>query len=76
MGDEVATSGLDALPGAKVQAAPVKGGISVPGSNVLDPTQTEALLANMQELIDQRSRRNPLGDAIQDMQAGFMGQTQ
>ena len=73
---EEATSGLDSLsPGAVIKAAPVKGGISVPGNNMLDATQTEALLANMQDLINQRSVKNPLGNAIQDMQAGFMNKT-
>ena len=75
MADE-ATSGLDALPGAKVQAAPVKGGISVPGINMLDSSATEQLLANMQDLINKRSASNPLSDTIQDMQAALVGQSQ
>ena len=58
-----ATSGLDALPGAKVQAAPVKGGISVPGVNMLDSSATEQLLANMQDLINQRSKPDAFQNA-------------
>ena len=71
-----ATSGLDALPGAKVQSAPVKGGISVPGVNMLDSNATEQLLANMQELINQRSHPDAFQNAAEDIRAIGAGKGQ
>ena len=71
-----ATSGLDALPGAKVQAAPVKGGISVPGVNMLDSSATEQLLANMQDLINQRSKPDAFQNAAEDIRAIGAGRGQ
>ena len=70
------TGGLDALPGAKVQAAPVKGGISVPGVNMLDSSATEQLLANMQELINQRSKPDAFQNAAEDIRAIGAGRGQ
>ena len=70
------TGGLDALPGAKVQSAPVKGGISVPGVNMLDSNATEQLLANMQELINQRSHPDAFQNAAEDIRAIGAGKGQ
>jgi hypothetical protein len=74
---EESTSGLDAInPGAVVKSAPVKGGISVPGSNMLDSTQTEQLLAQMQELINQRSKKDAFQEAAEDIQSIGRGKYQ
>ena len=74
---EESTGGLDAIsPGAAVKAAPVKGGISVPGNNMLDSTQTEQLLAQMQELINQRSQKDAFQEAAENIKAIGAGRYQ
>ena len=74
---EELTGGLDAIsPGAAVKAAPVKGGISVPGNNMLDSTQTEQLLAQMQELINQRSQKDAFQEAAENIKAIGAGKYQ
>jgi len=74
---EESTGGLDAIsPGAAVKAAPVKGGISVPGNNMLDSTQTEQLLAQMQELINQRSQKDAFQEAAENIKAIGAGKYQ
>ena len=74
---EESTGGLNAIsPGAAVKAAPVKGGISVPGTNMLDSTQTEQLLAQMQELINQRSQKDAFQEAAENIKAIGAGRYQ
>jgi len=74
---EESTSGLDAItPGAAIKAAPIKGGISVPGTNMLDSTQTEELLAQMQELINQRSKKDAFQEAAENIKAIGAGKYQ